>query len=96
LSNLAHHGRSGRLYDLTTGHLVKVKQAGLKDRVHLDDLKVYVSRERAEEEDVTGIERVQWDQLGWKGEGVERWKEIGKGGEVEWDKLMEMEVFIFG
>ena len=30
LSNLANHGRSGRLYDLITGRLVKIKQTGLE------------------------------------------------------------------
>ena len=96
MSDLAHHGRSGRLYDLTTGRLVKVKQTGLKERVHLDDLQVYESRERSQEEDVTGVERVQCDRLGWKGEGADDWKEIGKGGAVELGKLMETEAFRFG
>ena len=96
LSDLAHHGRSGRLYDLTTGRLVKVKQAGLKDRVHLDGLRAYVSMEWSQEEDVTGVERVQCDSLGWKGEGADDWKEIGKGGAVELGKLMQTEAFIFG
>ena len=91
LSDLAHHGRSGRLYDLTTGRLVKDKQAELKDRIHLDDLRVYVSRERAEEE-VMGVESVSCDRLGWNGEGAEEWKEIGNGGLVELGKLFKMEL----
>ena len=93
LSNLAHHGRSRHLYDLTTGKLVKIKQAGLKDRIHLDDLRVYVSRER------TGAEGAEvgslCDRLDWKGEGAEEWKEIGKGEAVELGKLTEMELGIF-
>ena len=44
LDDLAHHRRSGRLYDITTGALVKTKPSGLEDRIHLDDLKVYVPR----------------------------------------------------
>jgi len=62
LGNIAHHGRSGRLYDLITGQLVKTKQAGLKDRVHLDDLRVYVSRDQSQEEEITTIERVECDK----------------------------------
>jgi len=95
LGNIAHHGRSGRLYDLLTGRLVKIKQAGLKDRIHLDDLRVYVSRERIQEEEVTGVGSVPCDQLGWKGEGAEDWKEIGKGGAVELGKLVETGLLIF-
>jgi len=44
LGNLAHHGKSGRLYDLNTKELVKVKKGALKDRVHLNDLKLYLTR----------------------------------------------------
>ena len=31
LSDLAFHGKSGRLYDLNTKELVRVKNSGLKD-----------------------------------------------------------------
>ena len=94
LSNLAHHGRSGRLYYFTTGKLVKIKQAGLKDRIHLDDLRVYVSRERTGAEG-TEVGGVLCDRLDWKGEGAEEWKEIGKGGVVELGRLIKMELGIF-
>jgi len=94
LGDLAHHGRSGRLYDLTTGKLVKIKQAGLKDRIHLDDLRVYVSRERTGAEGAE-VGSVLCDQLDWKGEGAEEWKEIGKGGAVELGKL-ELGIFQIG
>jgi len=82
LSNLAQHGRSGRLYNLTTSKLVKIKQADLKDRIHLDDLRVYVLREWTGAEGAE-VGSVLCDQLDWKGEGAEEWKEIGKGGAVE-------------
>jgi hypothetical protein len=49
LGDLAHHGRTGRLYDMNTGALVKVKPGGLKDRCHLDDLRVFLPRERSDE-----------------------------------------------
>jgi len=75
--------------------LVKIKQAGLKDRIHLDDLRVYVSREGSQEEEVTGVGSVLCDRLGWKGEGAEDWKEIGKGGAVELGKLVETGLLIF-
>jgi hypothetical protein len=95
LGNLAHHGRSGRLYDLITGQLVKTKQAGLKDRVHLDDLRVYVSRDRSQEEEITNVERVECERVEWKGAGAEDWRGIGKGGAVDLRKLVEMGSMIF-
>ena len=94
LSDLVHHSHSGRLYDLTTGKLVKIKQAGLKDQIHLDDLQVYVSREQTGAEGAE-VGSVLCDQLDWKGEGAEEWKEIGKGEAVELGKLTEMELGIF-
>ena len=42
LGDLAHHRRSSRLYNITTGALVETKPFGLKDQIHLDDLKVYI------------------------------------------------------
>jgi len=44
LGDLAWHGKSGRLYDINTGVLVRVKKGGLKDRVNLNDLKMYLTR----------------------------------------------------
>jgi hypothetical protein len=95
LDNLAHYGRSGRLYDLITGQLVKIKQAGLKDRVHLDDLRVYVSRDRVQEEEVTNVGRVECEKGDWKGDGSEDWKCLGKGGAVDLRKLVETGSLIF-
>ena len=59
LSNLTHHGRSGRLYELITGRLFKTKLAGLKDRIHLDDLRVYVSRKRSRDAEVSSVGSVK-------------------------------------
>jgi len=60
----------------------------------MDDLWVYVSRERTGAEDVE-VGRVLCDRLDWKGEGAEEWKEIGKGGVVDLGKLIKMELGIF-
>jgi hypothetical protein len=95
LGNLAYHGRSGRLYDLITGQLVKTKQAGLKDHVHMDDLQIYVSRDRSQEQEITNVERVKCERVEWKGAGAEDWRCIGKGGAVDLRKLVEMGSLIF-
>ena len=44
LDDVTHHGRTGHLLNLSMGQLVKTKISGLKDRVHLDDLRVFVPR----------------------------------------------------
>jgi hypothetical protein len=42
LENTAHHSRTGRLYDLVTGYLVKMKLSVVKERVQLDDFPVFL------------------------------------------------------
>jgi hypothetical protein len=44
LDDILAEGRAGRLRDIHSGALVKVKASGAKERVHLDDLKVFVPR----------------------------------------------------
>jgi hypothetical protein len=44
LDDVHAEGRAGRLRDIHSGTLVKVKASGAKERVHLDDLKVFVPR----------------------------------------------------
>ena len=44
LSDLAYHGKSGRLRDMHTGDLVKVRKGGLWERVHVNDLKLFCPR----------------------------------------------------
>ena len=64
LGDLAFHGRSGRLYDLITGRLVQTKPSGLKDRVHLDDLRVYVSaicRTKKYEKSEVWLRAIRWN-----------------------------------
>lgn len=45
LEDIAWHGRSGRLKDIRTGEVVRVRKGGLQERVHMDDLKVFVPRD---------------------------------------------------
>ena len=44
LVQMAWHGRSGRLQDIQTGDLVQVKKGGLKERVHVNHLKLFCPR----------------------------------------------------
>jgi hypothetical protein len=89
LKDLAHHGRSGRLYDILTDRLVKTKQAGLKDRVHLDDLRVYIPREQQlEQAEVAKMELVRWEEMDWEGEKAEDWRKVGNGSAVDLEFLI--------
>ena len=51
LTEVAHHGRTGRLRDMHTGELVRVRAGGPKERVHLDDLKVFLPAQAAKPAD---------------------------------------------
>ena len=42
LADLAFHNNSGRLQDLTTREIVRVWKGGLKERVHINDLELFV------------------------------------------------------
>ena len=87
LNDVAHHGRSGRLFDLSTGQLVKTKVSGLKDRVHLDDLRVFVPRR----EGVAGMEQVSCVEMDWDGRrrlDGSVWKEVCLGGPICLGKLL--------
>ena len=44
LVDIAYHGSSGRLQDLATGKIVKVRKGGLKERIHVNDLKLFHHR----------------------------------------------------
>jgi len=48
LSDISWHGRSGRLRDINTRELVKVRRAGLQERCHLNDLKRFVVRDESQ------------------------------------------------
>jgi hypothetical protein len=65
LGDLAWHKKSGRLYDINTRELVKVKKGALKDRVHLNDLKLYLTR-RTEEANL--VDLVEYGEA-WKPTG---------------------------
>jgi hypothetical protein len=101
LGNIAHHGRSGRLYDITTGQLVKTKPSGLKDRIHLDDLRVYVTRKSPREEKDAGegaeaVSIVEWARVCWKGKDAGEWALVGTetGRSVDLRCMMEEDVFL--
>ena len=64
LVQLAYHGRSGRLQDIQTCDLVKVKKGGLKERVHVNDLKLFCPRhleQLGEPKDCSLIELDRWE-----------------------------------
>ena len=96
LADIAHHGRSGRLYDLTTGQLVKTKPSGLKDRIHLDDLRVYVSWDRSSREEVESVGVIACEKLDWKGEKGDEWRMVGSGGAVNLGGLVQTGVELCG
>jgi hypothetical protein len=45
LNEIAHHKRSGRLQDLHTGELAKVRRGGLKGRVQVNEFKLFCPRD---------------------------------------------------
>jgi len=62
LSDLAWHGKSGRLRDFNTGEIVRVKKGALRDHVHLNDLKVYLPRRIAAEVGVTMVDILKYEK----------------------------------
>ena len=73
--------------------MVKTKQSGLKDRIHLDDLRVYVSRDRPPDEEVEAVGVVRRYKVDWEGERAEEWKSVGSGA-ASLSKLMNTEVIL--
>jgi len=59
---LAWHGKSGCLLDFNTGEVVRVKKGALRDRVHLNDLKVYLRRKIAAEAGVTMVDILEYEK----------------------------------
>jgi len=94
LGDLAPHGKSGRLYDITTGALVKTKPSGLKDRIHLDDLKVYVPRTEQGSKEGEAGSVLECIRMGWKGGGAVGWESVGFGGGIDLHALISEEVFL--
>ena len=45
LTDLSWHKRSGRLRDINTGEVVRVRKGGLRERCHVNDMKLFVPRE---------------------------------------------------
>ena len=62
LSDLAWHGKSGGLRDFNTGEVVRVKKGALCDRVHLNDLKVYLRRRIEAEVGVTMVDILVYEK----------------------------------
>jgi len=91
LSDLAWHGKSGRLRDLNTGEVVRVKKGALRDRVHLNDLKVYLKRKEEEEAGVTLVDLLEYEQRSMKEEqgDVFSWERVGVGGTPHLDWIEE-------
>ena len=46
LVDIAFHTNSGRLQDLTSGDIVRVQKGGLKERINVNDLKLYFRRDQ--------------------------------------------------
>jgi hypothetical protein len=60
LDDVHAEGRAGRLRDIHSGTLVKIKASGAKERVHLDDLKVFVPRTEVPQGAVNAVELKDW------------------------------------
>jgi hypothetical protein len=80
ISDMAYHSRSCRLQDITTGEIVKVKKGGRRERIHVNDLKLYMKREDSQ---VPGqgeyIELTEWggnDEEEWDSDESERSVEL--------------------
>ena len=43
--DLSWHKRSGRLRDIQTGEILKIRKGGLRERCHVNDMKLFVPRE---------------------------------------------------
>lgn len=63
LVDVAHHGLSGRLKDINTGKIVRVRQSGTKERCHIDDLRVFVPRESKPQ---VSVNNVQLHEFKWE------------------------------
>ena len=94
LSDISWHGKSGRLLDINTKQLVRVKKGALRNRVHLNDLKIYLPRrtEMADDVGMVDILEYEWrtsegeqakghgiEQIGVKGKGDLAWLEEAQG-----------------
>jgi transposase InsO family protein len=60
LDDIHPNGRAGRLRDIHSGVLVKVKPSGAKERVHLDDVKVFVPRPELPDVDTVTVGLRDW------------------------------------
>jgi len=75
LADLSWHGKSGRLLDVNTRELVRVKKGALRNRVHLNNLKVYLQRGAKTAEDVKVVDILEYEQ---RTTGLEEGQGIGE------------------
>ena len=69
LVDIAFHNNSGRLQDLTTGEIVRVRKGSQKERVHINNLKLFVQRDpnRIPAVEANAVELQQLrESSGWK------------------------------
>jgi hypothetical protein len=45
LTDISYHHKSGRLRDIGTGEIVLMRRWGLREKIHLNDMKLYTARE---------------------------------------------------
>ena len=79
LSDLSWHGKSGRLLDINTGELVKVKKGALRHQVHLNDLKIYLRRRTAAAKDSEMVDILEYERKATRGDLVELGGKNGTG-----------------
>lgn len=76
LVDMAYHGKSGRLQDIQTGEIVRVKKGGLKERVHVNDLKLFCPRHGEK----LAAESSMVELADWVGDGDQGGREFNLAG----------------
>jgi hypothetical protein len=71
LVEMSYHGKSGRLQDLITGDIVRTRKGSLREKVHVNDLKLYVHRDMSYfglPEESSAVDLEQWgrSEKSWK------------------------------
>ena len=82
MSDISWYGKSGRLLDIYTRQLVPVKRGALRNRVHLNDLKLYLPRRTDWAGNVEMIQILQYEQRTSEEEPAEGYgiRQLGVGG----------------
>ena len=87
LSDLARHGKTGRLLDLNTGEVLGVKKGALRDCVHLNDLKIYLRRESEREAGVELVDILDYERRATADGQAEVFSLEGVGTGLKWKGL---------